>query len=398
MKILMTIENYLPTHLGGAEVHCMNIIKSLRARGCEVTLLTAGEEKLPPAEESGIVRFDRGWTGYFRLLSYLLRNVPKYDVVHAHYCHKYAMIAGVVAKLWRKPLVVTLHGYGILDRKGPWTTTLIHDFARWASLKLSTRIISTSEDLAVHVPKYTDASKVKLVYNGVDSAHFLGTQDVEVARKRERIRGKVLLTVRRFNDKNGIQFLIRAIVRLRNRYPDLDFRYWIIGWGKHEDMIKRTIAENRLEDRVEFLGRVGPDRVPAYLQASDIVLFPSSAESVSLAAVEAMLTGNLIVSSRVGGLIELLGPNAERGLYMKMFDWEGSNYHPPEDLAEDRYDEMVRVIYDAIVRYDDYRDRIERGRAYVEANFDWSRIAAQTEREFRVALGELPAPIAGTPG
>jgi glycosyltransferase involved in cell wall biosynthesis len=59
---------------------------------------------------------------------------------------------------------------------------------------------------------------------------------------------------------------------------------------------------------VEFLGRVGPERLAQLLRGAAVVLMPSrSDESFGLAALEAMGAGVPVIASRSGALPELVG-------------------------------------------------------------------------------------------
>ena len=57
--------------------------------------------------------------------------------------------------------------------------------------------------------------------------------------------------------------------------------------------------------------------------------------------------GRKIVASRVGGLIELLGNDEERGWLVKIVPWESCDYDAPE-LDEEAYARLADRIADAL--------------------------------------------------
>jgi len=63
---------------------------------------------------------------------------------------------------------------------------------------------------------------------------------------------------------------------------------WVVGEGKLEACIRQRVAELKLDKYFRFVGIVPHAEAPEYYRQADIVVFPSSAESTSLACLEAM--------------------------------------------------------------------------------------------------------------
>jgi glycosyltransferase involved in cell wall biosynthesis len=78
----------------------------------------------------------------------------------------------------------------------------------------------------------------------------------------------------------------------------------MIGDGPDRDDAEKEAGELKVEDSVRFLGRLG--NVANLLQASDLFLLPSQSESFGLAALEALACGVPVVSTRAGGIPELV--------------------------------------------------------------------------------------------
>jgi glycosyltransferase involved in cell wall biosynthesis len=78
--------------------------------------------------------------------------------------------------------------------------------------------------------------------------------------------------------------------------------------------LRRLVADLKLEDRVRFLG-VRKD-VGDLLSASDVFAFPSRAEALGLALLEAMAAGLPCVASSVGGITDIV-TDGDNGLLVQ---------------------------------------------------------------------------------
>ena len=59
-------------------------------------------------------------------------------------------------------------------------------------------------------------------------------------------------------------------------------------------------------ETVYFIGKIAPQKVPAYIRASDVVLIPSIREGLPNIGQEALACGKTIIGSDVGGVPELV--------------------------------------------------------------------------------------------
>jgi glycosyltransferase involved in cell wall biosynthesis len=91
----------------------------------------------------------------------------------------------------------------------------------------------------------------------------------------------------------------------------LDCRLTIVGEGRLRPTLEAFARTQRCADRIRFIGHLpDPARVRAELDAADLFVLPSRTEGLPRAMIEAMARGLPCIGSRVGGIPELLQPEA----------------------------------------------------------------------------------------
>jgi L-malate glycosyltransferase len=222
-------------------------------------------------------------------------------VVHAH--NPTSLHYGVVGKLVsRARLVITDHR-GVL--REPTTV-------EWL---LTDAVIAVSRDTARICPaaKLTD---VQVIYNGVTPA--------EPKRPRAEVRAElglpkdavVAIQVANLLPVKAHDILVPALARLRDR--GIALTMLVVGEGPERPRIEALAKELDLgPDRLRILGF--RTDVPDLLGASDLFVLPSRMEGLPLSALEAMAQRLPVVTTRVGGIPEVV-LEGEQGLLV-----------PPED-------------------------------------------------------------------
>ncbi len=149
----------------------------------------------------------------------------------------------------------------------------------------------------------------QVVPNGVDQEWFsreIGADKIKAERDSWAFGPdkKILITVSRLVEKNGVADVIEALALL-----PADICLVVCGFGPLEGRLKKKAADLGLTDRVRFLGRVDHDRLPLTLKAADIFIRPSLVEGLGSAFIEAMAAGNLVIGTNVGGIPDFLVDN-----------------------------------------------------------------------------------------
>ena len=118
LRILVLLQYYAP-HRTGLTLHVQHLAESLVQRGHHVTVITARHDRSTPRHsvENGVVvrrlwaplRISRGLLMPFHTVA-VARSLGDADVVSVHTPMFETAFVGVLARLRRRPMVVTHHG------------------------------------------------------------------------------------------------------------------------------------------------------------------------------------------------------------------------------------------------------------------------------------------------
>lgn len=150
------------------------------------------------------------------------------------------------------------------------------------------------------------SAKNKVLYNGID-LKFSGQKNTE---KKKELLAKILpgqetenelifISVANLLPYKDYFSVLEALNEIKDK---LSFRYIIIGSGPLKQDIENRIKQYELQNRIVLVGRTND--VPAYLQASDLMIHSSKGEGLSNAILEAMYAGLPVIASNVGGVPE----------------------------------------------------------------------------------------------
>lgn len=172
-------------------------------------------------------------------------------------------------------------------------------------------------------------------------------------------RDHFLLAVSDLYVQKNLKNLINAVARLQTDHPGITLK--IAGRPldmEYFDVLKRTVAEEKLDGKIEFLGGVSPKELVQLYRRCGVFVFPSTVETFGNPLVEAMACGAPIASSRTAAMPEVLG---DAGVF---FD--------PRD-ADDMAAAIGRLLKDDKLRRELSRKAVTRA-----GNFSWERTAERT--------------------
>lgn len=173
------------------------------------------------------------------------------------------------------------------------------------------RYIPLSRDLetwlmgAVKIPK----SKIRQIYNGVDSKRFRVPDGGRAPLPLDGFAGAdqlVIGTVGRVQEVKDQLTLVRAVASLAGRSDEYRqrLRLMIVGDGPMFKEVEALVQKRGISELTWLAG--ARDDIPQLLQAMDLFVLPSKAEGISNTILEAMATGLPVIATDVGGNPELV--------------------------------------------------------------------------------------------
>ncbi|MGR3303179.1 MAG: glycosyltransferase [Candidatus Scalindua sp.] len=241
----------------------------------------------------------------FSIVTCVLRERIPVDLVHAHFAYWPGHAGGIVGKILRKPVLLTVYGSDIHLMTRPDFPRPLYRERALAALGMSDRIIVLSCFLQGMVDELGYGKKTTIIYLGFVGEEFK-VLDRTICRQRLSLpsRKMTLLYVGNMEPVKGTDIAIDAFCRLCGERDDLIFVF--VGDGTLRPDLEQVVNKAGLSDRVRFEGRKPNTEVATYLYAADILVMPSRNEGLGVIIMEALACGTPVVATRVGGIPELI--------------------------------------------------------------------------------------------
>ncbi|XP_039803886.1 phosphatidylinositol N-acetylglucosaminyltransferase subunit A-like isoform X2 [Panicum virgatum] len=360
-RILMVSDFFFP-NFGGVESHIYYLSQCLLKLGHKVVVMTHAY-----GNRSGVRYVTNGLKVYYvpwrpflmqNTLPTLFLTLPivrtiiireKISVVHGHQafstlCHEALMHARTMGY----KVVFTDHSlYGFADA-GSIHMNKVLQFTL-ADIDQAICVSHTSKENTV-LRSGISPEKVFMVPNAVDTAMFTPSPE------RLSCDEIVIVVISRLVYRKGADLLVEVIPEVCRLFPKV--RFIIGGDGPKRVRLEEMREKFSLQDRVEMLGAVPHAQVRSVLISGHIFLNSSLTEAFCIAILEAASCGLLTVSTRVGGVPEVL----------------------PDDmivLAEPAPEDMVRAVKKAIDMLPGIDPQVMHLR--MKKLYSWDDVAKRTE-------------------
>lgn len=360
MKVLISC---LSQSWGGMEMYTLTSLLKLTEKNIDTELLCYKNSRLhKEAINLGIKTSVSNASGYFspgeitKLASLIELN--KYSLIHTHASKDlWLLVPSLKFASSSIPLILTKHVGSFIVKKDffhKWIYNRV-DCALAISQVIKKNLIDTTP---------LKVNKVKLLYDGINVDKFNPAQA-----GRKKIRNEfniesqdiVIGMMARFSPGKGHEEFIRAAEIVSSKYNNLKFM--IVGEpSRGEDSYGaeiKSLAENSIiKNKIIFTGF--RKDTPDILAAMDIFAFPSHAEALGMALIEAMAMGIPSVCSKSDGVLDIAVDNVTSYLFEKQ------NTH---DLA----DKLEQLIASPVKREEFGKAARER----VIKNFDINLVTGQ---------------------
>lgn len=159
-----------------------------------------------------------------------------------------------------------------------------------------------------------DGNSIPCIYNGIDTEKFRNPEERMPPKE-----GKLtFVSVGRLSSPKNYPLLLQVAEKVHEKWPDVEFI--ILGDGELREAVEGQITRQHSQDYIHLMGNV--DDVNRYLWKADAFLMTSDYEGLPLTVLEAMAAGLPIVSTKAGGIVDVVG-DGENGLLVDCGDEKG---------------------------------------------------------------------------
>ncbi|TPX45176.1 phosphatidylinositol N-acetylglucosaminyltransferase [Synchytrium endobioticum] len=365
------VSDFFHPSVGGVETHMYHLSQWLIKRGHKVIVITHHYKT-----RSGVRYLTNGLKVYhipttvvyagttfptvYGLYA-LLRDIyirEEIDIVHGHQalssmCQEAIILAGMM----NIRTVFTDHSlFGFSDVSAILTNKLL----KFALSDCNAVIcVSNTSKENTTLRACLDPNTVYVIPNAIVSCDF--QPDLQ-AGDAEKI---TIVVTSRLVYRKGIDLLVAVIPRICALHPSVHFI--IAGDGPKRVSLDQMREQYMLESRVDLVGALSSKQVRDVLVKGHIFLNSSLTEAFCIAILEAASCGLLVVSTKVGGVPEVL----------------------PEDLiifAQADEDELVSAVSRAIHLIQTNAIQSSSIHERVKSMYDWDDVAERTEKVYQETL------------
>ncbi len=293
------------------------------------------------------------------------------DLVHAHWVVPAGFLSSWVALANSRPLFISLHGSDMYVAR---RNRLAGGMAAWA-FRHARGVTASGHwmaDAAIALGAARQA--VRIVPYGADWAHF------DVSTASHDVRGKlglssddlVILAAGRLVGKKGFDRLVGAMPAVLAAVPQA--RLVILGDGPERALLERLKNEYCLQGKLFLPGNVAWPEMPFYLAAADVFAMPSirdalgNLDGLPNVILEAMAAGRPVVATRLAGIPLAVQDNVTGVL-----------------VDEANSVDLSRALIRLLISRDEREAMGQAGRARVQTELNWRRVAERLDQMYRRA-------------
>jgi glycosyltransferase involved in cell wall biosynthesis len=293
-------------------------------------------------------------------------EAPKYDLLHLSDA-VLVIIGYLVKKIYRKPVVVSLHGLD-LTYNNPLYQIYLKLFGRSGDLYICNSRQTEKE------AKKRGFKNLTMIPVGID-IDFGKQIKLSKPNLKKILERKLNLNLK---EKEIISTIGRLVKRkghywfVQNVFPKLpkETLYLIAGEGPEKEKLNQLIKRAHLEKRVILLGKVSDETRLQLLKAADIFLMPNikvknDMEGFGLVALEAVVCGLPVIAAKLEGITEAI-QDRKNGFLVDPHNVDG----------------FIRLINFVNSNPQKINDFVNKAQKYTLARFSWNSIIKIYQTQF----------------
>ena len=363
MKIGL-VSPYDWSYPGGVRDHVLHLANELIAMGHDVRILAPASGPKRKLTEKNIYKMGgttpipiNGSIARITLdpsISLRVRRVLQrehFDVIHVHE----PLVPGLSQTVLRYSNTVTVGTFHVTSYPGIYSTLNLAYASTYPFLRpLFRRLdgcIAVSTSTLQFVSRYYPGD-YRVIPNGVNLEHF----SPQVTPLPQFMDGKQnILFVGRFEKRKGAKYLLRAIPRIRELFPQT--RFIFVGEGRLRRGFQQFVERQGWQD-VIFTGYVSDKDLPHYFASAHIFCSPATGgESLGIVLLEAMASGKPIVASNISGYATVVSHSVD-GL-----------------LTTPRNSEELAIAIGHLLGHEQLRQQFSNAGLHKAREYAWPRVA-----------------------
>ncbi|MEM3399860.1 MAG: glycosyltransferase family 4 protein [Candidatus Micrarchaeia archaeon] len=283
---------------------------------------------------------------YLRFYTKIL--LSKYDIIHINIAPMIKNLSRLfLLNLTTAPVIFNIHGAFTHERKltrsgfiGRLEDVFAFDNIRTTCERADAIVVNSKFLKGIVSRSYAvESKKIRVIPNGV---YLQETKDVNRAKNS-------IIFIGRLEREKGIDIAIDVLQILKEKGENVELR--VVGDGSMRDYV----VEKAKSLPISYYGFVSEEKKAELLRSSHFCIIPSRFEPFGIVALEAMLSGAIVVSSDSGGLKEII-KDGENGI-----------------IAGNTAREMADAIYSLM--HDDRAESISKNAVAHAKNYSWENIA-----------------------
>ncbi len=252
--------------------------------------------------------------GFFVLLAVWwaarrLRRQFEFDVIDAHLAFPDGFAGVFLARLWHKPLTITLRGHDV--NVLPTDRFPVRKRQIQFALRSADRVIGVAEALRRGaIALGADPAKSVTISNGVDFQKFYPVPQAE-ARQRLGLplNRRIVLSVGRIVENKGYHLIVEALSQWRAARQEIPYLV-VVGGAADEALypakLAETIARFAMENDVLLAGAQLNETLRDWYCAADVYCLASETEGWPNVLLEALACGTPVVATNTWGTPEII--------------------------------------------------------------------------------------------
>jgi glycosyltransferase involved in cell wall biosynthesis len=309
-----------PTHFGGAERVVLGLTESLNKDqfqvvvGAFVNVHFRQNEFVERLEKAGI-RYEVFWLkrtvdieNVFRIVRFIQREGIR--LIHSH-GYRSDIIGLAAAKMSGLPIVSTVHGWVSIDSR-----LRFYEKCDRIALRFFDRVMPVSDHIGnALAASGIDPAKITRMHNAIPADTKAKEGPANITRSRKEKGDVIIGIIGRLSPEKDVPSFLKAAGLVAEKFNQAKFL--VVGEGPERERLQQMAREMGLDGKVRFTGFV--EDMNSIYSSINFLVISSLTEGIPLVVLEAMHQGIPVVSTRVGGIPEVI-ENGVNGILVEPGD------------------------------------------------------------------------------